>query len=148
ARQVRENEELLLNILPGPAAARLRGGEQQISETHADVTVLFADVVGFNELTASLPADKALSYLNDLVIAFDEAAERHGAEKVKTIGSSYLAACGLTVQRIDHTHRMVEFAMDMLRIMRRFNEEHGSALGLNVGINAGPVAGGVVGRTR
>lgn len=147
-RQVRENEELLLNILPGPAAARLRGGEQQISETHADVSVLFAEVVGFNERTASLPADRALGWLNDLVIAFDEAAERHGVEKVKTIGASYLAACGLTVRRIDHTHRMVEFALDMQRIVRRFNQEHGTDLGLNVGINAGPVVGGVVGRTR
>src|SRR5262249_3631055 len=147
-QKTRESEELLLNILPGPAAARLRDGEEQISESHADITVLFADVVGFTELAESVPADRAVGLLNDLVTAFDEVAERHGVEKVRTVGSSYLAACGLSVQRPDHTRRLVEFGQDLLRIVRRFNQERGANLGVRVGINTGPVVGGVVGRTR
>jgi class 3 adenylate cyclase len=147
-QKTRESEDLLLNILPGPAAARLRHGEEQISESHADLTVLFADVVGFTELAESVPADRAVGLLNDLVTAFDEAAERHGVEKVRTVGSSYLAVCGLSVQRPDPTRRLVEFGQDLLRIVRRFNLERGTDLGVRVGVNTGPVVGGVVGRTR
>jgi class 3 adenylate cyclase len=147
-RKTRESEGLLLNILPGPAADRLRHGEEQISEHHADITVLFAEVVGFTELAESEPADRAVGLLNDLVTAFDEVAERHGVEKVRTVGCSYLAVCGLSVQRTDHTRRMVEFGLDLLCIVRRFNLERGVSLGARVGINTGPVVGGVVGRTR
>jgi class 3 adenylate cyclase len=145
-QKVRENEELLLNILPGSAAARHKLGEQ-ISESHADVTVLLADVVGFNELVESMP-DRAVGLLNDLVVAFDEAAQQHGVEKVKTVGASYMAVCGLSVERIDHSRGMIEFAQEMLRIVRRFDQERGVALGIQISINAGPVLGGVVGRTR
>jgi class 3 adenylate cyclase len=147
-QKVRENEELLLNILPGFAAARLKEGERQIAEEHADVTVLFADIAGFEELTNAMHADEAVRLLNNLIGAFDEAAERHGVEKVKTIGSSYMAVCGMSVQRPDHPFRMVEFAQEMLRVVRHFNHDHASSLSLQVGINAGPVAGGLVGRTR
>lgn len=89
-----------------------------------------------------------LGLLNDLIVAFDEAAERHGVEKVKTIGTSYLAVCGLSVQRVDHAQRMVEFGVDLLRIVQRFNQKRGTDLGAQVGINSGAVVGGVIGRTR
>ncbi|MFH0352387.1 MAG: adenylate/guanylate cyclase domain-containing protein, partial [Chromatiales bacterium] len=148
AQKVREKEELLLQILPGSAAARMKEGEMQISETHDDVTVLFAEVAGFSGLTGSLPQDRALGLLNDLIVAFDEAAERHGVEKVKTIGTSYLCVCGLSVQRADHAQRMVEFGLDLLRIVRRFNQERGTDLGVQIGINSGAVVGGVTGRNR
>jgi class 3 adenylate cyclase len=147
-KKVKENEELLLSILPGSAAAKMKLGEHQISETYPEVSVLFADVTGFTELADSLPADKAVGLLNDLIDAFDEAAERQGVEKVKTIGSSYMAGCGLSVPRPDHAHRIVEFAQDLLRIVRRFAQERGSNLGVRIGIHVGPVVGGVVGRTR
>ncbi|MCI0410132.1 MAG: HAMP domain-containing protein [Acidobacteria bacterium] len=148
AQKVREKEELLLQILPGSAAARMKEGEMQISETHDDVTVLFAEVAGFSELTGSLPQDGALGLLNDLIVAFDEAAERYGVEKVKTVGTSYLCVCGLSVLRADHAQRMVEFGLDLLRIVRRFNQERGTDLGVQIGINSGAVVGGVTGRTR
>lgn len=147
-QKVRENEELLLNILPGAAAARHKLGEQQISESHADVTVLFAEVIGFNEMVEAMTPEGAVGLLNDLIVAFDEAAQRHGVEKVKTVGATYMAACGLSVQRVDHSHRMVEFAQELLQIVRRFNQEREATLGIQISINAGPVLGGVVGRTR
>src|SRR5262249_19439978 len=136
---IRENEELLLHILPGPAAARFRLGQQEIWESHSDVTVLFAEIVGFSELAEAMPADRAVALLNNLVVAFDEAAERHGVEKVKTIGSSYMAVCGMSVRRMDHSHRMVEFAQELQRIIRRFNQERGTQLSVRIAVNAGPV---------
>lgn len=147
-QKVRENEELLLNILPGPIAARMRGGERQISDQFADVTVLYADIEGFTALAESLSAEQAIGLLNDLVNALDEAAERQGVEKVKTFGSGYMAVCGLSYDRPDHTNRVVEFAQEMVRIVDRFNKARGTALGLSIGINAGPVVGGVVGRSK
>ncbi len=89
-----------------------------------------------------------MTLLSDIVAAFDEAAEQHGVEKVRTIGSSYLAASGLSVDRPDHTARVVEFAREAARIVRRFNAERGTALTLEAGINTGPIVGGLVGRRK
>jgi class 3 adenylate cyclase len=89
-----------------------------------------------------------MSMLSDIVAAFDEAAEQHGVEKVRTIGSSYLAASGLSVDRPDHTARVVEFAREAARIVRRFNAERGTALSLAAGINTGPIVAGLVGRRK
>lgn len=142
--KVRENEELLLNILPAPTAARIREGETETTERFADVSVLFADLSGFGDTGD----EKSLNMVNELVVAFDEAAERSGVEKVKTIGSAYLAVCGLSVQRPDHVNRILDFASDMQIIVRRFNADRDLNLSLEVGINAGPVVGGIVGRSK
>jgi class 3 adenylate cyclase len=147
-QKVAENEELLLNILPAPAVARFREGESQFTQSFADVTVLFADFCGFEELNSSFGPDRALALISDLVVALDEAAEDHGVEKVKSIGSSYLAVCGLSEQRPDHANRMVDFALEAERLVRRFNQEKGTAVRVAMGINAGPVVGGLVGRNR
>jgi class 3 adenylate cyclase len=149
-QQVRENEELLLNILPGPVAARMKGLDDagRLTESFADVTVLFADLDGFTELAEIMRPDEAIGLLHDLVVAIDDAAERFGVEKVKTIGTSYMAVCGLSIQRPDHTNRVIDFAREILRIVRRFNLERDVQLGVKIGVNAGPVVGGVVGRTK
>lgn len=147
--KAQEHERLLLSVLPARAAACFKeGGEKQMSESHADVTVLFAEISDFLDLTRTLPADRAVGLFNDLIVAFDEAAERLGVEKVKTVGSSYMAACGLTPGRVDHAHRMVQFAQELSRIVRHFNQERGTDLSVRVSIHSGPVVGGVVGRTR
>ncbi len=146
--KVRENEELLLNILPAPAAARLREGDSAASQNFGDVTVLIAEIVGLDEFSDGAGAEKGLALLHDLVVAFDEAAERSGVEKVKTSGASYLAVCGLSVQRPDHTSRVVDFAQELVRVLERINRDRGATLRLQVGINAGPVTGGVVGRNK
>ncbi len=147
-QKIREYEELLLNILPNAGVARRKEGNDDVTETFADVTVLFAEIEGFTKLSESLSADQSIRLLNELIVAFDEAAERFGVEKVKTIGTSYMAVCGLSVQRPDHTHRVIEFAQEMLKIIRRFNLEHDLNLDLQVGVNAGPVVGGIVGRSK
>jgi class 3 adenylate cyclase len=89
-----------------------------------------------------------MGLLSDIVAACDEAAEQHGVEKVRTIGSSYLAVSGLSVERPDHTARMVDFAREVVRIVSRFNAERGVHLVAEIGINAGPVIGGLVGRRK
>ena len=89
-----------------------------------------------------------MGLLSDIVAACDEAAEQHGVEKVRTIGSSYLAVSGLSVERPDHTARMVDFAREVVRIVRRVNAERGVNLVAEIGINAGPVIGGLVGRRK
>jgi len=92
-----ENERLLLSVFPSAIARRLQRGETQIAEEVTNVAVLFADLKGFSRLVTSLSAHDSLAVLNDLVASFDDTAERFGLEKVKTIGDSYLAVCGLSV---------------------------------------------------
>lgn len=143
-----ENESLLLSILPEPVAKRVKKGEEEIGDTFSNVTVLFADLGGFSELSETLPALETVGFLNDLVSAFDDAAENHGVEKHKTIGSGYMAVCGLSVPRIDHAKRSVDFAKDMLRIVRRFNRDRNMNLQLRIGINSGSVVAGIVGKDK
>jgi class 3 adenylate cyclase len=144
----RENEDLLQSILPAPVARRLKAGEQHIADTHPSVTVLFSDLEGFTALTRTLPAREAVGLLDSLVSAFDEAAERHGVEKIKTIGDGYMAACGLATPRLDHARRAVEFALEIGRIVERTSRERGHDLSLRVGLASGPVVAGIIGRQK
>lgn len=143
-----ENETLLLSILPEPVAQRVKKGEESIGDTFSNVTVLFADLGGFIELSETLPASETVVFLNDLVSAFDSAADNHGVEKHKTIGSGYMAVCGLSVPRLDHAKRMIDFAKDMLRIVRRFNQDKKTSLRLRIGVNSGSVVAGIVGKDK
>jgi class 3 adenylate cyclase len=146
--QVRENQELLHNILPASAVAQRQEGDEKANREFADVSVLFAEIVGMEELGAKLGEAAALSALGDLIEAFDEAAEESGIEKVKTIGGSYLAVCGLSVNRPDHVRRIIQFAQQMERIIGVFNRDEKAHLSISIGINSGPVVGGVVGRRK
>ncbi|MEN9535086.1 MAG: Adenylate cyclase [Verrucomicrobiota bacterium] len=146
--QVRENQELLHSILPASAVAQRQEGDEKANREFADVSVLFAEIVGMEELGSKLGEAGALSVLGDLIEAFDEAAEESGIEKVKTIGGSYLAVCGLSVTRPDHARRIIQFAQQMERIIRVFNREEKAHLAISIGINCGPVVGGVVGRRK
>ena len=143
-----ENEELLLSILPEPVAQRVQKGEESIGDSFSNVTVLFAELGGFIELSETLPASETVSLLNDLVSAFDNAAEKHGVEKHKTIGSSYMAVCGLSVPRLDHAKRTIDFGKDMLRIVRRFNQDKNTDLKIRLGVNTGSVVAGIVGKDK
>ena len=147
-RQVLENERLLVSLLPASGAAQMRDGNAETRRSFADVTVAYINLVGFESLSPDLGEDDSMGLLSDIVAACDEAAEQYGVEKVRTIGSSYLAVSGLSVERPDHTARMVDFAREVVRIVRRFNAERGVRLIAEIGINAGPVIGGLVGRRR
>lgn len=144
----RENEQLLLSVFPAAIAKRLKRGDKDIAEDISNVAVLFSELTGFSKLSASLTAYEIVAILNDLVTAFDEATERYGMEKIKTIGDSYLAVCGLSVPYLDHDKRAIDFALEMLSILRRFNHERGFQLNIRIGINSGDVVAGIVGRNK
>jgi len=144
----RENEALLLNILPVPIATRLRGGEQSIADGFAEVTVAFADLVGFTEMASTMPPDRVVALLNGLFSRFDDAARELGIEKIKTVGDAYMAVCGLPVAVPDHAARMVRMAIRMVHITREHALEHRVAMKLRVGINTGPVVAGVIGKSK
>jgi len=144
----RENERLLLNILPPEIAARLKGGEHEIADSFADVTVLFGDIVGFTSLSSHTPAAEIVDMLNGLFSLFDEAARELGIEKIKTIGDCYMAVCGLPRPCADHADRMARMAIRMAEATRKYGEEKGMNLQLRIGINSGPVVAGVIGATK
>jgi class 3 adenylate cyclase len=143
-----ENERLLLNILPGVIADRLKSGEQKIADGFAEVTVLFADIVDFTAFSAHTPPAELVSLLNDLFSRFDAASQKHGVEKIKTIGDCYMAVCGMPNPRPDHVHAMAAMALDLLRILGEFNRQRGTDLQLRIGLNSGPVIAGVIGSTK
>jgi class 3 adenylate cyclase len=148
AQKSQENEQLLLSIFPTAIAKRLKQGEKDIAEDISNVAVLFSDLTGFSKLSATLTAYEIVGILNDLVTAFDDAAERHGMEKIKTIGDSYLAVSGLSIPYLDHDRRTINFAIEMLSIIRRFNHERSFDLNIRIAINSGDVVAGIVGRNR
>jgi class 3 adenylate cyclase len=143
-----ENRALLEHIFPPAIADRIERGEQNIANRISNVTVLFTSMRGFNAYAETLTPQDAVNELNHLISAFDEAAEQFGVEKIKTIGDSYMAACGLTVPRLDHARRSLEFTREVLAIVRRYNHEKGADLALRIGLHCGPVIAGVVGTTR
>jgi len=144
----RENERLLLNILPAPIADRLKAGSEHIADAFADVTVLFADIVGFTTLSASRPAAEVVEFLNNLFTRFDIAARDFGIEKIKTIGDAYMAVCGLPDPCPDHAERMMGMAVRMLQLTRECGSELGVPLRLRIGLNSGPVVAGIIGRRK
>ncbi len=147
SEQRRENDRLLRSLMPEPVVARYREGEQIIAQDHQNVTVIFADIVGFDELSAGLDSEHMLEIVNGLVRQFDAAAENLGVEQVRTLHNGYLASCGLSVPRLDNVRRTVDFAIEMQRILERFNTETGNDLSLRAGIDSGAVSSGLVGRT-
>jgi class 3 adenylate cyclase len=145
--QRRENDRLLLSLMPEPVVQRYREGEETIAQDHQNVTVLFADIVGLDELSSDLTADEQLAIVNRLVRQFDAAAEGLGVERIRTLHNGYLASCGLSVPRIDNVRRTVDFAIEMQRIVDRYNGESDTSLQLRAGIDTGTVSSGLVGRS-
>ena len=144
--QRRENDRLMLSLMPEPVVARYREGEETIAQDHQDVTVIFADIVGLDELATELSSDEGLAIINRLTRQFDAAAENLGVEQVRTLHNGYLASCGLSVPRLDNVRRTLDFAIEMQRTIDRFNAETGHELQLRAGIDTGTVTSGLVGR--
>ncbi|MFM9034206.1 MAG: adenylate/guanylate cyclase domain-containing protein [Mycobacterium sp.] len=144
--QRKENDELLASLMPEPVARRFREGEENISTEHRDVSVIYAQLLGFDEFARTLSTEESVSMLNSLVEAFDGAAERHGVERVRSMqDNGLLATCGLVVPRVDHASRTIAFARELADILDRFNDQHASALSMRIGIDSGPVTSGLVG---
>jgi class 3 adenylate cyclase len=148
AREHERSESLLRNILPDPIARRLKTQKESIADGFAEVSVLFADIVGFTELSGRLAPAELVQLLNRVFSEFDSLTERRGLEKIKTIGDAYMVAAGLPEPRPDHAHVVARFAFDMLAVLARINEETGHKLALRIGIHSGPVVAGVIGRRK
>jgi adenylate cyclase len=142
------SERLLLNILPDSIAVQLKESPATIADGHREVTVLFADIVDFTDMTADADPVDVVNLLNDIFSEFDQLAEKYGLEKIKTIGDAYMVAAGLPEPRPDHAEATVAFALEMLAVVKRFEGFEGEPIRLRVGINTGPVVAGVIGRNK
>ncbi|MGB3299020.1 MAG: adenylate/guanylate cyclase domain-containing protein [Phormidesmis sp.] len=143
-----ETEALLLNMFPPSVAKRLKKGSALIADDAENVTVVFANVLNFQALTESLKPKKAIAILNEIVKALDEATEHHGIEKIKTTGSEYLAVSGLSEARLDHAKRVIDFAIEAIRIVNQVSREQSVDLQMRVGIHSGGIMAGTVGSQR
>ncbi|HEY9748144.1 MAG TPA: adenylate/guanylate cyclase domain-containing protein [Allocoleopsis sp.] len=143
--QQEQAERLLSNTLPAPIAKRLKLQEDAIADSFEEVTILFADLTNFTQWASEITPTALVSYLNEIFSSFDELTEKHGLEKIKTIGDAYMVAGGLPIPSDDHVQAIAEMGLDMLRAIAEFNAKHGTNLNLCVGINTGPVVAGVIG---
>ena len=141
-------DELLTNAIPRTIAARLRRGERRIAEAYPDTTVLFIDLVGFTPWAQRTPPDIVVAALDTLFTRFDELAEGHGLEKVKTIGDAWMGVAGAPEPRADHAAAAVELARAMLAAVTDWRARSGVGLNARIGVASGPVVGGVIGRRR
>ncbi|HSM38889.1 MAG TPA: adenylate/guanylate cyclase domain-containing protein, partial [Candidatus Limnocylindrales bacterium] len=140
-----ENERLLLNILPASIAERLRQGEGVIADRVEEMTVLFADIVDFTQLSMRLTPAELIDLLNTIFSVFDELSDRYGLEKIKTIGDAYMVVGGLAPETGNHCGRVADVGLDMLDAVRDYREKTGVDLHVRIGMHVGPAVAGVVG---
>ncbi|NER32932.1 MAG: PAS domain S-box protein [Oscillatoria sp. SIO1A7] len=139
------SESLLLNILPKAIAEELKKNQSASPTLFEDATIMFADLVNFTPLSARMSATDLVNLLNDIFSTFDELAEQHGLEKIKTLGDAYMVAGGLPVPRPDHAEAIAEMALDMQQAIAQFQTDIGESFQIRIGINTGPVVAGVIG---
>jgi adenylate cyclase len=143
------SDKLLLNILPPAIAERLKRNEVNIAQGHADVTVMFADIVGFTRMTEELSPVETVKILNDIFSIFDDIADKYGVEKIKTIGDAYMAAAGLdTGAQIHYADAIASMALEMLEKIDEYRRRSGERIELRIGIGTGPVVAGVIGKKK
>ena len=141
----KHSENLLRNILPPEIAARLRNGESNIADHFEDITVIFADIVGFGKMTARMKAFEIVGCLNQLFSEFDRLADDRGVEKIKTIGDNYMAIAGLPTPRSGHARIATKLALDMIAATGRLQSRLPVPLSIRVGLHSGSVMAGVIG---
>ncbi|HIK33514.1 MAG TPA: response regulator [Oscillatoriales cyanobacterium M59_W2019_021] len=151
-----KSERLLLSILPQPIAERLKQDPHTIADNFQDVSVLFADIVGFTQLWSRISPAELVELLNEIFSAFDRLADLHGLEKIKTIGDAYMVVGGLPIPRKDHAEAMADMALDMQKAIQEFNQGYLHAspdadrepLSIRIGMNTGAVVAGVIGKNK
>ena len=146
--QTKKTESLMLNILPASIADRLKSGEEGISDSYQNATILFSDLVGFTKMSSGKSPENLVFLLNDLFKRFDIRAQSLGLEKIKTIGDAYMVVGGLPTKDEDHAVRVTKMALGMYEDLSEFNKEHDMNLDMRIGINSGPVVAGVIGHSK
>jgi adenylate cyclase len=139
---------LLRNILPESIVGRLQGGEKDISDAFASVSILFADIVNFTPLSQEVTSSELVVILNRIFSEFDDLSEMYGLEKIKTIGDAYMVASGLPERREDHAELMADMALSMQEVIRSIGSDLDRPLDVRIGINSGPVVAGVIGKRK
>jgi class 3 adenylate cyclase len=135
-------------MLPAHVVERMTAGETRIADSHGEVTIVFADLVGFTRLTKQVAPRHLVEILNQLFSSFDDLASRHRIEKIKTIGDCYMAVAGMEQGDSGHTERAAEFAFGLLRSVEALSRATGMDLNVRVGLHVGPVIAGVIGSMR
>jgi len=148
AEEQKKSERVLINVLPNSIAQRLKESDGLIADGHADVTVMFADLVNFTQLTESLSPEQMVGLLNTIFSGFDELCDKYEVEKIKTIGDSYMAVGGLNRERADYTCDIANLALEMRGFVESHPELSKFGLGIHTGIATGPVVAGVIGTKR
>lgn len=143
-----KSENLLLNILPKEIAAILKNEQRTIADHFAGASILFADMVGFTPMTATLAPAEMLGLLNDVFSYFDSLVDKYGLEKIRTIGDSYMVASGVPRPRPDHAQALARLALDMRRFVQTNEQCRQRQLTFRIGLNSGPVVAGVIGRKK
>lgn len=140
------SERLLANMLPGTIAAQLkRNPGQTIANAHENVTILFADIVGFTPRATTQSAAELVKFLNKLFTRFDALATKHELEKIKTLGDAFMVAGGMPDYQEDHAEKVAHMALDMIATTKAFSKEMGEEIQLRIGIHSGPAVAGVIG---
>jgi class 3 adenylate cyclase len=138
-------ERLLHNMVPELIADRLKRASGPVGDRFEDITVLFADIVDFTGLSGRIPPEQLVRFLNDVYTRFDMLAERHGLEKIKTVGDGYVVAGGIPEPRSDHATAVAEMALDLLATASAIVNPEGDPVQLRIGIQTGPAVAGVIG---
>jgi class 3 adenylate cyclase/Skp family chaperone for outer membrane proteins len=146
--KIQDNDRLLLNVMPAHVVERVKAGDRVAARSFADISVLYATVEGFGRLEQQRSSEEAVKLLHTLVESFDDAADKYGVEKLKTLGSTYLAVCGLSEPHPNHAQRIVDCALEMLELIKGFNQIHETDLDMEVGIHTGSVVGSMVGKSK
>ena len=145
-REFDRSENLLLNLMPNSIALRLKNNPNEIIADHFDeVTILFADIVGFTPRASQFPPRDVVKYLNRVFSEFDRLAEKYRLEKIKTIGDAYMVAGGMPDSRVGHAADVANMALDILEVTSKLGAELKDELTVRVGIHTGPAVAGVIG---
>ena len=148
AEEQKRSERVLFNVLPSSIAERLKSNEGLIADGYADVTVMFADLVNFTQLTEQMSPEQMVGLLNTVFSGFDELSEKYGLEKIKTIGDAYMVVGGLSRERADYAADVANMALEMNDYVARHPQLAKRNLGVHIGIATGPVVAGVIGTKR
>jgi guanylate cyclase len=142
------SNKLLLNILPVAIAERLKQNDMRIADHYDSVTVMFADLVNFTQISAKMPPTQLIDLLSQVFLRFDQLAEKYQVEKIKTIGDAYMVISGAPTACDNHAERIAAMALDMQIALKEVAAKTGTDLKMRIGINSGPVVAGVIGSTK
>lgn len=147
-KERRRANQLLLNVLPAQIAEALKLTDETIADHHDSVSVLFADVVGSTPLFAEMEPTEVVDWLNEAFSLLDDVVERHGLEKLRTMGDNFMVGSGVPAARDDHAHALTDCALDMILAIDALPARNDKRIRFRIGINSGPVVAGVIGKSK